>query len=58
MNKYKVVKDSNCSSIYNVYKKRFGIYWTRVGYVSASCMEDAHRAAQNFVNPPTTYFEA
>ena len=57
MNKYKVVKTPNYSSIYYVYKKWFGTYW-KVGYVSACSMEDAHRAALNLVAPPTTYFEA
>ena len=58
MSKYKVVKDPDYSSIYNVYKKRFGLYWTRVYYVTASSMEDAQRAALNYVHPPVVYFEA
>lgn len=58
MSKYKVVKDPDYSSIYDVYKKRFGGYWIRVGHVTASSMEDAQRAALNYVHPPTVYFEA
>ncbi len=58
MSKYKVVKDPDRSSVYNIYIKRFGNYWIRVGRIHAYSLEEAQREALNYVHPPTVYFEA